>query len=793
MKFIYPEHEVEKQIGFDFLRNLIEDKCRNPKAKAWVQRLNPFASYKQYLKRLRETQEFLKITLASRKPIIFRNFEPVPLAIENAGIEGFYLSLEEIVAIRDFLDFGVGVFKRLSSTEVEIIDLQQFIGETHNLSNLFAAIDAVLEKDGNVKRNANSALKKLHTRKDQLEKSLLATLDHEYKKLRKNKLTVNLEPTVKNGRYVIPIQSSERNSIEGVVQGESGSKSISYVEPLAVIQSNNELNFIAAEIHLEIRKLLILISGKIATHSIEIKYAEEKLGYLEFLNAISEYGIQFNAEMLELSKENEIELFQCRHPKLESTIGREEIIPLDFKLTEKKRLMIISGPNAGGKSVALKTLSFCQYALQCALPICADVKSKSIWFDNFLTDVGDNQSMDSDLSTYSAHLTAMKSFLEVQKGSTFIAIDEIGAGTDPQYGGPMAESMINKFNEQGFFGVITTHFSNLKAMASSSNYLINASMLFDTDKLIPLFKLSIGNPGSSFVFELANRIGISKKVLQNAKKLAGVDAQKFEQFLSEMDSKKSALHKTEQDVILKEKRLDELLKEYESLKVELVKSKSTILSNAKEEATAILNEANQQIEQTVKEIKEKSASKKSIQKSKEKLKEKKKELAQKDHTTALIIKKAPIKKIKWNIGDLASIDGETATVEIVKIMNNKAEVAINNVKSIVPLKRLVPVNQNSNTSRMNSVKHDLMKKMEHFNPKLDLRGKREHEAVFELRNYLDDAYSLGISQLQIIHGRGDGALKKATRQLLKSLHYIKDWNYEHADRGGDGATIVNFK
>lgn len=797
MRTVYPKGEIEVQIGFDFVRSYLERTCISIGGKDWVANLQPFDDRKQYFVRLDELNQYILLNNRLSKPIQIIQWVPLPKDLKNSEMQGYALDLDSIVIVRDFLAMSIPIFKTINKHIEERNALRKYSLEIEELVSLLKVIDDIIGPNGGVKPDASPALSTLISKQEKLEKSLISVLNKVYKSLQKEKLTQDLSPTVKNGRYVIPVPSAIRNSIKGVIQGESGSKNISYIEPLEVIESNNDLSNVGIEINYEIDRLLGTITAQISKIHKSITYAETKVHYLDFLNAIYKYSKEFNAVIPIISNRNVVKLNNARHPKLASHLKDTgaKLVPLDFEFSKQKRIMIISGPNAGGKSVALKTFSLAQYSAQCAIPICTDEDNETMLFDNILTDIGDNQSIDSDLSTYSAHLSAMKAFLEVKSGMTFIAIDEIGAGTDPQLGGPMAEAMINHFEQTGYYGIITTHFSNLKAMEHMDNHLFNASMLYDTDKLEPMFKLMIGNPGSSFVFELAKRIGIPQTVVKQAKELAGSDTQQLEQYLAEIDSKQSALQKTREEIGKKEIKLDQLLADYERLKGNLVQSKNDILNNAKEEAREILKGANRQIEQTVKTIKEKKATSKIVAIERAKIEKKKDQVSDEKSGTALTLnsKLIPEKKKDWKVGDFASIDNETQAVEITQIRNNKAEVVYNSVRTLITLNRLYPIVIEHQPRPNRNIAEVLMRKMSTFKHKLDLRGIREEEAMNILRNYLDEAYSLGINEVNIIHGRGKGALKNGTKELLKSLPYIKEWKHDHADRGGEGATWVYLK
>ncbi len=793
MKEIYPRQEIEQQIGFTYVRDFLLRHCVSEGGKDCARTLSALPLGKQHRQRWEEVQARLALEQAHPGKLNLVSWELLPEDLSKSGIEGFFLSLEELRIIRDFLAQAVRVFRVLNQLEEAQTALLHYAQEPQNLQAVQQAIDKVLGPDGGILWTASPELSKLNRERIRHEEQLLSLLQKEYKSYQKQQLTVDLEPTVKNGRYVIPVQSAGRNTIQGVIQGESAGGNISYIEPMAVVLANNRMAEINYQIDREIEKLLKKLTAVVADEAASMNFAQDKLHQLDLLQAISRYAEEHKACMPKLSSKNRIQLKRCRHPQLETHLRErgEEMNPLDFSFSEQQRLMIISGPNAGGKSVALKAFSLAQYSLQCAIPICAEENSEMMLFDNLLSDIGDNQSMDADLSTYSAHLSAMKAFLSIEKGKTFIAIDEIGAGTDPQLGGPMAEAMIRHFDEAGFYGIITTHFSNLKTLEGESRHIFNASMLYDTEKLAPLFELVTGSPGSSFVFELAKRIGIPRSIIRAAEDHTQGDHQQLEQLLSELDTRQSRLHKAQEELDTKDRRLAGLIKDYERLKAELVQAKKDILQQAKQEASEVLKSANKQIEKTVKHIKERKADKKVVARERKTIQEVRKKIEDEKSDTALNTKTEKKKPHTWKVGDLASIDNQTAPVEIIAIKNQQAELVYNNIRTRIPLKRLYKVDKKTSTPKsQHGIRQQLVSKMSGFKPKIDLRGERESDAQVKLRNYLDDAYSLGVRQISIVHGRGNGALKKMVKQLLKELPYIDSWKHDHADRGGDGATIV---
>jgi len=796
MKIRYPSSEIEQQIGFGFVRNWLVNAAVSDGGKKLCQNLLPHKNYSDFVKMQAEVSARLSLEAHQPGALRLNKWIAIPQNITKTKIEGYYLSIDEVNDLRSFLDLAVHVFSQINKLDTAFEPLFPYSSATDNLSNILKQIHQLIDKKGLINPKASPTLYKLLNQKDSLENELQKTLRQAFKEIRKQDSSIDLEPGVRNGRYVIPVNTSMRNTIEGVVQGESAGGKISYIEPLAVIQTNNLLADITFDINREIEQLLKALSANIAPFVNEILFAEKKLVYLDFLQSIVKFSLHFKAIMPLLTAKNEqVKVLDARHPQLQEHLTelKRKVIPLSFTFDNANRIMLISGPNAGGKSVALKTFCVAQFAAQCALPICALEGASTIWFDNFMTDVGDNQSMDSDLSTYSAHLVAMKNFLTPKNGKTFIAVDEIGAGTDPLLGSPMAEAMLNNFDENNYYGIVTTHFSNLKSMADKGNGIFNASMLIDTQKMEPLFQLVIGKPGSSFVFELAQRTGIPNKIIKLAQSKTSKDHAKIDFLLADLDTKQAELFKAKQNADKKLLELNKMIADYETLKSNLVNAKQQILKQAKEEASVILSSANKQIERTVKEIKEKKAAKITVQNEKQKIAKTQEKIKTEDADSALKVTAPVLEKHPWKVGDFASIDNQTSPVEIVAIKNKKAEVIFQNTRTFIALDRLYFTKGTQQPNSSKSIRQIISSKLESFSPRLDLRGKREEEALQILTHYFDDAFALGTSEVKIIHGKGDGALKRATSQFLKTLSFVKEWSYEHAERGGEGATLVRLR
>lgn len=792
MKEIQPKDSIEEQIGFSFIKEELLASCSSESARLKVQKTAPFQSVQKLQLSFNELEEYTKFAGSFSREFNFLVQDSISNNIKNASKDGYLLAMDEIVIISDFLSISLPIFKKLNNFEF-LNHLSKYIHPTHHLQSIKIEIDNVLAPNGKIKPNASKLLQKLLKKEEELKDQIWKVLMSVYKDKKNKGLTAESEPRISNGRYVIPIKSSEVSSIKGILQGRSGGKGVSYIEPIEVYEANNALRLVDLEIKDEIDQILRNLTTVIGSEINSILHAQDKFFALEFLNAKYLYAKKWDG-IIPAFTESEIEVKELIHPQLQAHLmhSDEKMQPLTFSFSDKKRLMIISGPNAGGKSVALKTICLALYLAHCGIPISSSKDPKLIFMDGLLVDIGDNQSIDDDLSTYSAHLNSMRNFLTAKCKLPFIAIDEIGAGTDPQLGGPMAEAMIEEFSKKGYYGVITTHFSNLKSLELS--YVFNASMLYDLDRLTPLYNLSIGNPGSSFVFELAKRIKIDQRVINRAKNLAKSDESDLEDMLTELDKEKVSWHNKNKEIHQKNESLDKLVKDYEDLKTNLLKEKRKILSKAKKDAEWILKDANKAIENTVREIKEGKAKKEIVKSQRINIEKKKESLNKVESKSAIKVKAKKPEKIIWKVGDWASIDGETQSVEILKLRNNKAEVVYNNIRTLVAIKRLMPGKKEIvQQKRSNSLNNRLMDKLSSFNSKLDIRGKRLDDAEKRIYEFLDTAYSLGQKDLSIVHGKGEGALRKATKAILKSLPYISSWKYEHADRGGEGVTHIELK
>ena len=492
-----------------------------------------------------------------------------------------------------------------------------------------------------------------------------------------------------------------------------------------------------------------------------------------------------------LIKEAEIDLINARHPLLFLNFRKEKqtVVPLNIKIDEQQRVIVVSGPNAGGKSVCMKTVGLLQIMVQAGLLIPADEHSKIGLFKQIFADIGDDQSIESDLSTYSAHLSKMKNFIEMANSRTLILIDEFGTGTDPQFGGPIAEAVLEELNQKMVRGVVTTHYSNLKTFANSTPGLENASMLFNNQEMQPLYILSLGKPGSSYAFEIAQKIGLSQKVLQSAKNKVGDYQKKVDTLLVDLERDKKELIDTRISLEKKERGLKAMLAENEQLKSYLEENKKTILKDAKIEAQNIIKNANKLIENTISEIKENKAEKEQTQKLRRNL-----EQELKNYTVPVKKMPKPEAAVDLQKGDWVKLMDSETIGQVMEIARDNVILAMGDLRSVVKLKRVEKISNKSVPKEIRkSYAHDLTQDFAAFSTELDLRGRRGDEALYEIEKYLDRAVMMGLNSLKIIHGKGDGILRKLIRGYLSKYPQVARIEDEHADRGGDGITYVYLK
>lgn len=809
---LYPT-TLENKLGFDSIREHLKDACISPLGQDYVDKIR-FTDNGQLIdKLLRQTAEFKHI-VQYEPDFPGSNYIDVRPHLSRIRVEGLALTEAEFFdiklvlrTIQECLRFLVRHSEGKRENENTFPFLRELAGPIGIDKKLTDALERVIDDRGNVRDSASPELASIRRRIISEQANLRKRLDSILRNARQNGwIPDDLSLTVRGGRLVIPIAAEHKRKIKGFVHDESQTGQTVFLEPAEVFDANNEIRELEYEERREIYRILLALTNQIRPHTEELKKSVTFLAQIDFIRAKARLAVQLEATMPKLVDRPFVNWTNARHPLLFLSLAKQgkQVVPLGVRLDEKARILIISGPNAGGKSVALKTIGLLQYMLQCGLLVPIDEYSEMGVFQNLFIDIGDEQSLENDLSTYSSHLTAMKQFLIGANKRTLFLIDEFGTGTEPGLGGAIAESILEELNKSGAYGVINTHYTNLKVMADKTTGLINGAMRFDGEHLEPLYQLEIGRPGSSFAFEIAQKIGLPRAVIERAKDKLGSQQVNFEKLLKELDIEKRVFSEKNIEISINQRKLAQQLAEYTALKTRLDNEQKQILNDAKQKAKALLQSANQRIENTIREIKENKADRDITKIVRQDLEQ----FEQKDLTPEPMLvetpKSAEDEFEKDNgaitVGSYVRIVGQTAIGEVLVIRGKDAEIRIGDLKSNIKLNRLEKVSRKTfkeatdvRDDRPRTQGLDMNEKMQNFSFNLDIRGKRGEEALGEVDRFVDDALMLGYPELRIVHGKGDGILRTLVRNHLRTYKQVGRMEDEHADRGGAGVTIVKMK
>ncbi|AFL86210.1 mismatch repair ATPase (MutS family) [Belliella baltica DSM 15883] len=793
---IYP-NSVEEKINFDKIKELIKAECSSSLGVNFVDKLNFSKDLRLITRLLDQTEEFRQI-LVSGESFPASNFTNIYPYLEKAKIEGTFLyedDFHEIKLSLMTLSGCVAFFKKFAE---EYPNLHELLGLVSLDQTLLKAIEKVIDEKGKIRNNASKDLSLIRSQIIYEESRLRKVLDRIFREAKAKGLTPDdASVTIRGGRMVIPVLAENKRKIKGFIHDESATGQTVFLEPAEVLDINNELKDLEYMERREIQKILTQLTDLLRGYIPELRKAYQFLGLVDFIRAKAKFAIKTNASRPILEKQKQIEWYNATHPLLQFALKQQgkSVVPLNIHLDHNRRLLVISGPNAGGKSVTLKTVAMIQYMLQCGLLVPIDSHSKCSIFDHFFIDIGDEQNIENDLSTYSSHLMSMKYFTQFADKKTILFIDEFGTGTEPQFGAAIAEGILLSLNKLGAYGVITTHYGNLKEIASKNQGLVNGAMRYDVDKLEPLYQLEIGKPGSSFALEIASKIGISKEIIDYAKENIGEDRVRYDKMLNKLENEKVRYEQLINENAKKERQLDIRIREYNSLKETIDKGKKQYIEEAKKEAKLLLDDVNKKIETTIRAIKENKADKEATKTLRADLETFKAKIKPEK-----VVEKAPeIKVIEGEIevGDFVRLKDNGAVAEVLAIKNKDVEISMGDLKSNVKMKRLERISSTEMKKEKKSFARrtgfDANAKMMDFSSNLDIRGKRGEEILPLVQNFIDDGYMLGMKDLRIVHGKGDGILKEITRNILKNMHQVAKVKDEHADRGGSGVSIVELK
>ncbi|MFO8002458.1 MAG: Smr/MutS family protein [Marinilabilia sp.] len=833
---IYPD-SFEAKLYFHKIREYISEGCLSTMGKERAKKMTFANHYENVTTWLRQTDEMMHIGDDGQE-MPAGHFFDLREPLKKLRVEGLYLETGELFDLRRSLGSAREILRFIQSKDKEDYPF------LHNLAEpvmvypaVLEKIDVVINKHGEIRDNASPKLlsirREMRNKKSSISGKLSAIL-------KKAQIEGIVEPeasvAIRDGRAVIPVLSANKRKIPGIVQDESATGKTSYIEPSEIVEINNDIRELEYAERREVSRILAETSDFLRPYLDEMLYAIRFIGIIDFIRSKALFAKKINGIVPRMTNETSFFWKNAVHPLLylQNKSAGKPVIPLDMELNEKQRILLISGPNAGGKSVCLQTVGLLQYMLQCGLPVPVGEASQMGFFNSIFMDMGDEQSIENDLSTYSSHLMNMKHFLRHCNEHSLLLIDEFGTGTEPMLGGAIAEAVLDQLNRQKAYGVITTHYTNLKHFASEHEGIVNGAMLFDTHRLQPLFRLETGQPGSSFAFEIARKTGLPEDILQRAKERLGEDHINFDKHLREIIRDKKYWEEKRQSVRERDKKLENIVDRYEKDLEKLKNERSQILDSAKQEAQNIVASANREIEKTIREIREAQAEKektRALRKTLDEFKEKT-EQSSHDETTQKDLEKK-IRKLKENqekkkkrkkeekatgstpseknpkpdenrplqTGDNVHLEGQSVPGEIIEINGKDAIVAFGQLITSVKTSRLTRISKNeykksmrqSGVSSSTSYSDQMRDKKLSFSPNIDVRGMRAEDAVQKVLEHLDEALLCGAETVKILHGKGSGILRQLIRQHLETLPFVSRYYDEHVQYGGTGVTIVELK
>jgi DNA mismatch repair protein MutS2 len=817
---IYP-FNFEEKIGFTRIREMIEERCLSQLGEDLAKKMHFSHNFSKLSLYLNQANEFKNVLISGRA---FPSQDYLDLTFELNRIKtpGSFIFVENLfdllislTTINECLLF----FKHKDSEQFPL--LIKLGKDVFIPQEIILSANKIIDDKKIIKDTASDQLKEIRHQLNIKKNSINKRISQIMQKVKKEGLSrEDAEVTIRDGHLVIPINAVNKRKLKGYIHDESATGQTIYIEPAEIVDLGNELRELELAEKREIIKILTLFTDNLRPWIEDLENAYQYLGVIDFLRAKALFALEIGAVLPELSNSPIIEWRKAVHPLLflNHKLQKKKVEPLSIELNQYNRILIISGPNAGGKSVCLKTVGLVQYMFQCGLLIPVHESSIAGVFKQLFIDIGDEQSLDNDLSTYSSHLMNLKHLLKNADSQTLFMIDEFGSGTEPQLGGAIAEAILENLNTIKAFGVVTTHYANLKLLAGKQPGMINGAMLFDVNNIQPLYQLQIGKPGSSFAFEIARKIGFPESILSEAILKTGSTQIDFDNQLNQLEQERKALVQKKIELDSADEFISEILVRYKT-KLEILESTSKdIIQKAKNEAKDILSNSNKLIENTVREIRETQASKEKTKIARDKVSSLKQELEiiEPSEVVKEIKKNAPVivqiheekNEEKYTgsnkipiVGDFVKVIGQESIGQIIKLAGKKAEVAFGQMKMRIDLDKLEKAKRSEirkdkeriYTSSYSSIMSDLNDKMAQFKLQLDLRGKRADEALDEVRHYIDDAILLRIAEVSILHGKGNGTLREVVRQFLTSITEVKKFNDAPIDMGGSGITVVSLR
>ncbi len=821
---IYPGN-FESKIGFTTVRKEINSRCVSTLGQHCCEQMRFSTRLDEVKLWLNQTNEFLSI-LQSKREFPLNYFFDMRSTLKAIAVPGSHLSEQSLFDLqRSLMTVSeIGRFFERSSEEGThpYPNLSRLAKTMQSFPDIIAETSRILDKNGNIKDNASPLLQDLRRAIASATASINGLLRKVINAGREaGYLDKDTTPSVRDGRLVIPVSPMHKRKLRGIVHDESATGRTIFIEPEEVVETNNRIREAEAEVKREIVRILTEVTNMIRPHAEELLATYRVLGLIDFIRAKAVFAQDVDGQLPHVEKDPHVELYHAVHPALLLSLREQgkEVVPLNIELNHDQRILLISGPNAGGKSVCLKTVGVVQYMMQCGVLPTVYYNSHMGMFGSIFIDIGDQQSIEDDLSTYSSHLQNMKTFLMRGDKRSLVLIDEFGSGTEPQIGGAIAQAILDQLNKNRVMGVITTHYQNLKHFADETAGIVNGAMLYDRQLMKPLFQLSIGYPGSSFAIEIARKTGIPRDVIDKASEIVGSDYINMDRYLLDIVRDRKYWESKRYDIHQKEKKLNAIAEQYNERLEKLNAEYKAILKEARSEALDIIAKSNSQVERTIKDIRQVQAEKEKTRLVRQQLEDFKRRLAQEDDQETLkeikplrtvgkppkkekakkshIVKKDD-KSRPLQAGDSVLLKGGTSTVGTVISLDEKyAVVAFGSLKTRVETSRLERTMRKAEVrekpSITKSTADDIRERQLHFKPDIDVRGMRADEAVQAVTYFIDDAIQFSYKTLRILHGTGTGALREAIRQYLNTVAGVKNYHDEHVQLGGAGITVVNLE
>lgn len=842
------EERIEAILGFDRVRKIISDRCSTEYATARTAEENFSTDAREIRQRLLLTDE-MRMIVMFEESFPSNGYIDCVRFLEILSNEGSNIDLVSLGKLKTMLETLRRITLFFSNIKDGIYpNLKKMVSSIVLFPEVQQRIDTILDKFGNVKDTASDELYDIRRKLKDKEGAISKRIGILLKKAQADGIVdQDASVVVRDGKMLIPVSTSNKRKIQGFVYDESSSGKTTFIEPAEIVEITNELSELHFAETREIARILYEFSDWLRPYVPDLLDGAKCIGEMDFLIAKAQTALDFVAGMPIISETEEMDLRKARHPLLERSLKRDgkEIVPLTVTLTPQKHILLISGPNAGGKSVCLKTVGLLQYMFQWGMLIPTSETSEMMVFDRIMADIGDGQSIDNDLSTYSSFLESMKDMLKEADSHTLVLIDEFGSGTEPAAGGAIAEAILNEFDKRGVYGVITTHYTNLKLYASGADTgVINGAMQFDAKNIAPLFKLEMGLPGNSFAFELARKMGLPEEIIKDAENRAGEEFVGIERNLRKIARNRRVLDEKIQKIRNTDKTLESITDKYQKELEDIRKKRQEIIDEAKREAEDIVKGANRQVEHTIRTIKEKQAEKSQTRKARADLQDfvnalaAKKEQDQQDRDSYLEDK---LRKVNERQQRQLARKNRRATTEDQQRMNEEAEksrmissfrsgplqvgekvrikangmvgevsivsdkavtVIIGNIKSKMPLDKVERITSNEYKSAVKaapkpvtqttSMDSSISERKLNFKMELDVRGQRVNEALDNVMHYIDDAIMLNVSSVRIIHGKGTGALRDEIQRFLRATPGVVSAKDESVQLGGSGVTVVTF-